>query len=432
MISRRGFMFVGGWAIAFGAFSLALSGCKGSAQPAAPPPPEVTVIEAKPSSVTVYNEYVAQTQAPDTIEIRSQVTGLLERQAFADGARVKKGDLLYVIDQRPFQAQLAQAKASLAQAEANLVNAKQNLARNSRLIAQKAVSQQDYDTAVAQERSSAALVEAQKAVMRNVELNLEFATLRAPRDGTMSSSQVKPGALITAQQTLLATLYSSDPMWVNFSISEDRFLELQKTLKHPVGDNPDTAPPFHIRLADGTDWKLPGKLNFVDATIDQKSGTLQVRISVPNPDRLLRPGLFVRVIVAAYDNASAIRIPQQAVQELQGLKTVYVVGADDKVVEGERKLDDWIEPRIRPISGPHFFDHDAAVAGGEDVDHATGKDRGGEPVGGLTDRGELALDGVCEAAAGVKISLSGGRHVPSRRRRHQSRPRIRRRWRGQS
>jgi len=147
MISRRGFMFVGGWAIAFGAFSLALSGCKGSAQPAAPPPPEVTVIEAKPSSVTVYNEYVAQTQAPDTIEIRSQVTGLLERQAFADGARVKKGDLLYVIDQRPFQAQLAQAKASLAQAEANLVNAKQNLARNSRLIAQKAVSQQDYDNA---------------------------------------------------------------------------------------------------------------------------------------------------------------------------------------------------------------------------------------------------------------------------------------------
>jgi membrane fusion protein (multidrug efflux system) len=324
-----------------------LTGCKGSAQPAAPPPPEVTVIEAKPSMVTVYNEYVAQTQAPDTIEIRSQVTGLLERQAFADGARVKRGDVLYVIDQRPFQAQLAQAKASLAQAEANLVNAKQNLARQSRLIAQKAVSQQDYDTAVAQERSSSALVEAQKALQRNVELNLEFATLRAPREGTMSSSLVKPGSLITAQQTLLTTLYSSDPMWVNFSISEDRFLELQKTLKHPVGDNADQAPPFHIRLADGTDWKLPGKLNFVDATIDQKSGTLQVRISVPNPDRLLRPGLFVRVIVAAFDNPSAFRIPQQSVQELQGLKTVFVVGADGKVESRQiaasfRQGNDWI------------------------------------------------------------------------------------------
>ena len=334
------------WALALGACSLALSGCKGSAQPP-PPPLEVAVIEAKPTMVTVYNEYVAQTQAPDTIEIRSQVTGLLERQAFADGARVKKGDLLYVIDQRPFQAQLAQAKASLAQAEANLVNARQNLARNSRLIAQKAVSQQDHDTAVAQERSSAALVEAQKALLRNVELNLEFATLRAPRDGTMSSSLVKPGSLITAQQTLFTTLYSSDPMWVNFSISEDRLLELQKTLKHPVGDRPEGAPPFHIRLADGTDWKLPGKLNFVDATIDQKSGTLQVRISVPNPDRLLRPGLFVRVIVAAFDNPSAIRIPQQAVQELQGLKSVYVVGADDKVESRQiaaiyRLGNDWV------------------------------------------------------------------------------------------
>ena len=347
MTNTYGLGRVGGWALALSLASVALSGCKGNAQPATPPPPEVSVIEVKPRPVTVYNEYVAQTQAPDTIEIRSQVTGLLERQAFADGARVKKGDVLYVIDQRPFEAQLAQAKASLAQAEANLVNAKQNLARNSRLIAQKAVSQQDYDTAVAQERSSTALVEAQKALLRNVELNLEFATLRASRDGFMSSSLVKPGALITAQQTLLTTLYSSDPMWVNFSISEDRFLELQKTLKHPPGERPDTAPPFHIRLADGTDYALAGKLNFIDATIDQKSGTLQVRISVPNPDRVLRPGLFVRVIVAAFENPNAIRIPQQAVQELQGLKSVYVVGAEDKaetrqIVASYRLGNDWV------------------------------------------------------------------------------------------
>ncbi len=338
--------FIAAWALALVVPLVVLSGCKGNAQPQTPPP-EVSVIEVKSGPVTVFNEYVAQTQAPDTIEIRSQVTGLLERQIFADGARVKKGDVLYVIDQRPFEAQLAQAKASLAQVEANLVNAKQNLARNSRLIAQKAVSQQDYDTAVAQERSGTALVEAQKALLRNVELNLEFATLRASREGFMSTSLVKPGALITAQQTLLTTLYSSDPMWVNFSISEDRFLELQKTLKHPPGDRPDTAPPFHIRLADGTDYSLAGKLNFIDATIDQKSGTLQVRISIPNPDRLLRPGLFVRVIVAAFENPNAIRIPQQAVQELQGLKTVYVVGAEDKaearqIVANYRIGSDWV------------------------------------------------------------------------------------------
>src|SRR5215468_2268237 len=319
-----------GTVLALGIPLLVLSGCKGSAQPQAPPPPEVSVIEVQPGLVTVFDEYVAQTQAPDTIEIRSQVTGLLERQVFADGARVKKGDVLYVIDQRPFEAQLAQAKANLAQAEANLINAQQNLARNGRLIAQKAVSQQDYDTAVAQERASTALVEAQRALLRNAELNLEFSTLRASREGFMSSSLVKPGSLITAQQTHLTTLYSSDPMWVNFSISEDKFLELQKTLKHPPGERPETAPPFHIRLADGTDYALPGKLNFIDATIDPKSGTLQVRVSVPNPERILRPGLFVRVIVAAFENPNAIRIPQQAVQELQGLKSVYVVTAEDK------------------------------------------------------------------------------------------------------
>jgi membrane fusion protein, multidrug efflux system len=335
------------WALELGAPLLLLAGCKGNAQPPAPPPPEVTVTEVRAQPVTVYNEYVAQTQSPDTIEIRSQVTGLLERQAFTDGSRVKKGDLLYVIDQRPFEAQLAQAKASLAQAEANLVNARQNLARNDRLIAQKATSQQDYDTAVAQERSSAALVDAQKALLRNMELNLEFTSLRASRDGFMSSSLVKPGALITAQQTLLTTLYSSDPMWVNFSISEDRLLELQKNLKHRAGDHPETVPPFHIRLADGTDYALTGKLDFIDATIDQKSGTLQVRISVPNPDRLLRPGLFVRVRVAAFENPNGIRIPQQAVQELQGLKSVYVVGPDDKadhrpIVAAHRLGNDWV------------------------------------------------------------------------------------------
>src|SRR5229473_3516932 len=247
-------------ALAVGAAAVAVSGCNSAAGPQSPPPTEVSVMEVKTGPVTVYNEYVAQAQA-------------------------------------------------------NLVNAQQNLARNSRLIAQKAVSQQDYDTAVAQERASAALVEAQRALLRNVELNLEFATIRAPRDGFMSSSQVKPGALITAQQTLLSTLYSSDPMWVYFSISEDRLLELQKADR-----TPDKTTPFHIKLADGSDYAMTGRLDFVDAVIDQRTGTLQVRITVPNPERALRPGLFVRVSVPVLDAPEAICIPQQAVQELQGTK----------------------------------------------------------------------------------------------------------------
>jgi len=324
--------------------SLAILGCQSSAKPAPPPPPKVSIIQIEPRPVTVYDEYVGETQAPDTIEIRSQVTGLLERQAFVDGAHVKKADLLYVIDQRPFEAQLEQARAGLAQAEANLLNAEQTLERNTRLIAQKAVSQQDYDSAVAQEHATAALVEAQKALVRNAELNLEYTTIRAPRDGFMSSSQVKPGALVTAQQTLLTTLYSNDPMWVNFTVSEYKFLGLQRRLKQA----PDPLrEQFRLRLADGTDYPLPGRLDFVDAAIDQKSGTLQARIAVANPDRLLRPGLFVRVIVPAFEKAGAIRIPQQAVQELQGLKSVYVVNTAGKVdsrqvVATYRVGNDWV------------------------------------------------------------------------------------------
>ncbi len=334
-------------ALVLGLVAIAASGCRSEAKPQAPPPQEVSVVEVKSAPVTVNDEYVAQTQAPDTIEIRSQVTGLLERQPFADGARIKKGDVLYIIDQRPFEAQLAQATANLAQAQANLVNARQNLARNGRLIAQKAVSQQDYDTAVAQEQASTALVAAQQALLRDAELNLEFATIRAPRDGFMSSSFVKPGALINAQQTLLNTLYSSDPMWVIFSISEDRLLQLQKTLKRSPGERLDTAPPFHIRLADGSDYTLPGSLNFIDAAMDPKSGTLQVRISVPNPQRFLRPGLFVHVSVASFESPDAIRIPQQAVVELQGIKSVYVIGAGDKVEARQitaalRLENDWV------------------------------------------------------------------------------------------
>ncbi|HWH41200.1 MAG TPA: efflux RND transporter periplasmic adaptor subunit [Usitatibacter sp.] len=350
------------------AFCAAMAGgCKSEAKPPSPPPPEVLVIEVRPGPATVYNEYVAQTEAPDTIEIRSQVTGLLARQAFSDGARVKKGDLLYVIDTRPFEAQRAQAQASVTQAEANLANARLNLARHGRLIAENAVSRQDYDNALAQEQSSAAVVEAQKAMLRTAELNLEFATLRAPRDGYMSSSQVKPGTLITAQQTLLSTLYSNDPMWVTFTISEDRLLQVQKARRRP-----DSSTPFRIRLADGSDYALTGRLDFIDSAIDRKSGTLQVRIAVANPDRVLRPGLFVRVIVPALDSPDAIRVPQQAVRELQGTKSVFVVGADNKA-------------ESRSIVATHRLENDWVVASGltageRVVVEGTGKIRPGQSV----------------------------------------------------
>jgi membrane fusion protein, multidrug efflux system len=327
--------------------AVASAGCGSEAAPSgAPPPLPVSVIKVEPRPVTVYDEYVAQTAAPKTIEIRSQVTGLLKRQAFEDGQRVGKGDLLYVIDERPFVSALDQAKANLAQAQANLANAQQTADRYKQLLEEKFISGQAYDSAAAQARAAAAAVDAQQALLREARINLDYTQIRAPSDGYISQSLVNPGGLVTKQDTLLTTLYSNDPLYVYFRISEDRLLELQRRLKHPPGEQPDAAPPFHVYLADGSEYKYPRRLNFVDAAVDPKTGTLQVRLAVPNPDRFLRPGLFVRVRVPALEKV-AITVPQKAVMELQDLKTVYVVGADDKpqqrtIVAGYRVGNDWV------------------------------------------------------------------------------------------
>lgn len=326
--------------IAFAA--LAAGGCnRKPAQQQPPPAMEVSVVKVAQQPVAVSEEFVAQTQAPKTIEIRSQVTGLLERQAFSDGARVRQGELLYVIDARPFKTALTQAQANLAQAEANLQNARQTLRRYKDLVGQGFVSKQAYENAVAQERAGAAQVAAQRAQVNDARINLGYTEIHAPNDGYMSESRINPGALVTAQQTLLNTLYSSDPMFVYFTVSEQRMLELQRELQ-------DGAPPkARIVLSDGSQYPQPGSLDFVDAAVDQKTGTLQLRVAIPNPDRALRPNMFVRVVLPALTEASGIRIPQQAVTELQGTKTVYVVGPDGKAQSRQitadlRSGNDWV------------------------------------------------------------------------------------------
>ncbi|HZP87649.1 MAG TPA: efflux RND transporter periplasmic adaptor subunit, partial [Burkholderiales bacterium] len=291
---------------------------------------EVGVVKVTQTPVTVYQEYVAQTQAPKTIEIRSQVTGSLERQAYADGQHVTAGQLLYVIDQRPFRTALAQAQANLAQAQANFQNARQTRERYQGLVGQGFVSKQAYDNAIAQERAAAAQVAAERARVNDARINLSYCEIRAPADGYMSDSRVNPGALITAQQTLLNTLYSSDPMYVNFTISEDQLLTFQEQIKRTASGQIAEAPKVRIDLPNGTQYPYPGTVDFVDAAVDPRTGTVQVRVAIPNPDHVLRPNMFVRVILPEHKDNSGIRIPQQAVTELQGLKMVYVVGPDGK------------------------------------------------------------------------------------------------------
>ncbi len=326
---------------------LVFAACGNKSPPPPPPPPEVTVIKAVGQPVTVFEEYVGQTEAVDTVEIRSRVSGILERQGFEDGARVKHGDLLFAIDPQPYLAVLAQAKAALAQTHAAHLNSRQNLDRIKPLLAEKAISQQDLDSAIAREATDAANEDATRAQVRTAELNLEYATIKAPRDGVISKALIKPGGLVNASTTLLTTLYSVDPIYVNFTVSEQKLMELQRQLKRNPGEEKGRLPPFRLKLADGTEYKSSGTLNFVDAAVDPKSGTLQVRVQVPNPDRALRAGQLVRVIFPSLQPLNAIRIPQQAVQELQGKRSVFVVDAEGKaqfreITANTRLGNDWV------------------------------------------------------------------------------------------
>jgi len=339
---------------ALAAIVLLLSACSGKTGGQAPPPPAVGVIKAVTQPITVYEDYVGQTEAVDTVEIRARVSGLLERQAFEDGGKVKKGDLLFVIDQQAYIAALAQAKAALAQTQAAHLNSKQNLDRIRPLLADKAISQQDLDAAIAKEGTDAANVDAAKAQVKTAELNLEYTSLHASRDGVVSKALIKPGGLVNASTTLLTTLYSVDPIYVNFAVSEQKLLELQRQLKRNPGEDKAKLPPFRLRLADGSEYKSSGRLNFVDAAVDPKSGTLQVRALVPNPDRLLRAGQLVRVIFPSLEPLNAILVPQKAVQELQGKRSVYVVDAEGKAAYREvtaniRLGNDWaVESGVQP------------------------------------------------------------------------------------
>jgi len=332
--------------VALGLAALWLAGCNahGDQPPKqVPPPVEVAVLRAEPRAVTLTEEYVGQAAAVETVEIRSRVQGLLERQAFRDGAAVRRGQLLFQIDPQPFEAALEQARANLAQTEASAANSAQNLARVSRLIADSAVSQQDFDTAVARDRADRASVEAARATVHEAALNLGYTEITAPRDGVVSKALVKPGALVTVAQTLLTTLYSSNPIHVDFVLGEQRMLELTRRAGGKTGGQDE----FHLRLVDGSDYAYAGRLDFVDAAVDPKNDTLQVRIVVANPDGLLRPGQYVRVLVPSASRPNAILIPQKAVQELQGLKTVFVIGDDNKasvrqITATQRLGNDWV------------------------------------------------------------------------------------------
>jgi len=327
--------------------TLLAAACSGAKPPPAPPPPQVAVLAVAPRAVDVTTDYVAQTEALNEVEIRPRVGGLLETQAVAEGSKVKKGELLFVIDSQPYAAAMSQAKAALALAQAALDQADRDLARVRPLSTIDAVSQQELDAAIARHDSALAQVEAARASLKTAELNLGYTRVTSPIDGVIGRAQLKVGGLVTAYTSLLSTVYSTDPMYVNFAISEARVLEVQRELGRALNQAAKSERSFQVLLVDNSVYPYPGKLNFIDAAVDNTTGTLKVRLELPNPDQLLRANQFARVRVTTQHLKDALVVPQRAVQEFQGKNFLWVIDAEMKatqrdVVLGPRVDQDWI------------------------------------------------------------------------------------------
>jgi membrane fusion protein (multidrug efflux system) len=297
-------------------------------QAAAPPPPAVVVTEVVQKSVPIYSEFVAQTDARETVEIRARVQAFLEAQHFTEGTIVKKDQLLFTLDKREFAAKLQQANAELEIAMARLGKAETDERRLKPLAERKAVPQQDYDNAAANLLAAQANVSAARANVVAAQLDLSYTTIRSPIAGLIGKRLVSPGNLVgKGEATLLDTVSSIDPIRVNATISEAEYLRFFAQRK----ERGNSAGPLELILADGSVFPQKGKLVIVDRAVDQKTGTLNFAAEFPNPDGLLRPGQFGRVRAVVEMAKDAILVPKRAVQEIQGMQTVLVVGADNMV-----------------------------------------------------------------------------------------------------
>jgi RND family efflux transporter MFP subunit len=330
-------------AIAIVAVLLVPAGCGKSEQPQTPPP-EVQVVQVEQRDVPIYNEWVGTLEGLVNAQIRPQVTGYLLRQVYKEGAFVKRGELLFEIDPRTFQAAVDQAKAQhanaqqqLALAEANQVKAQLDVDRYVPLAKEQAVTQQALDNAVqtnlaaqAQVRAAKAQIEGARAQVEAAQLNLGFTKIVSLIDGVAGIAQAQIGDLV-GPTTLLTTVSTLDPIKVYFPVSEQGYLNYMK-------ENPDVAKgPLRERdaleliLADGSLYPQKGDFAFADRQVDVKTGTLRVEGLFPNPGNILRPGQFARVRAVLRNRTGALLVPQRAVTELQGTYQVGVVGEGNKI-----------------------------------------------------------------------------------------------------
>lgn len=325
---------------------LVLLACCGHKGPPAAQPVQVSTLVMRPHPTALVQEYPAQLEASNTVEIRPQVSGILARQVAIEGTTVHRGQTLFEIDPQPYGAALAQAQAGLAQARAAQAQAERDLARARPLSAIDAVSEKELDATIAAHDSAAAQVKAGEAAVKTAELNLGYTQIRSPIAGTMSRALIRVGGVVTAYSTLLTAVYQTDPMYANFSVGEQRMLQVQRELGRPLDQHNPSERQFRLVLADGSEYSLAAQMNFVNAAVDGRTDTLALRLTVPNPNQLLKAGQYVRVSVATREQPNALLIPQRAVQVLQDKSFVWVVNADKAeqrdVSMGQQQGSEWV------------------------------------------------------------------------------------------
>lgn len=302
-------------------------------------PPEVFVTTPIVRAVTNYEDFTGRTQAAEFVEVRARVTGHLQEVKFKDGADVRAGELLFIIDQSLYQAAHDKAKASLALAEARFERVKKDYARITELASRTAVSQGELDLIAGDRAEAEASVGVAEADLRLAKENLNYTEIRAPFAGRISRRLFDPGNLVTADVTILTTIVSLDPIHAYFDVDERTLLRLRRLVRD--GTLPmaaDGQARVQIGLADEDSFSLNGVVDFVDNQLDPGTGTLRVRAEVANPYHLLSPGLFVRIRFPTSIPHDAILIPEQAVGTDQGQKFVYLVNDQNKVVYRTVKL----------------------------------------------------------------------------------------------
>jgi membrane fusion protein (multidrug efflux system) len=294
-------------------------------------PVEVTAVTVSPRDVPVSYEFVAQTQSSRQVNIQARVSGFLEKRVYTEGSMVKEGQVLFLMDAKPFQVQVDAQAAALARQQASLEVARADLERTKPLVAQDALSQKDLDDANGQYLAAAAAVEEAKARLETARLNLSYCTIVSPVTGITGAAQLQDGTYVSPLNSFLTTVAVLSPIWVNFSLSENELTTFREQVaKGEIRTPPDGSYAVEVILVDGSLFPHEGRITFASPSYSAQTGTFMLRASVLNPDGVLRPNAFVRARLRGAVRPNAIVVPQRAVQEGSEGHFVWVVDKEGK------------------------------------------------------------------------------------------------------